>query len=115
MSSGAPLLSPQWFRVAALRPQLDAAAQVQRVSLRGQVWQLLANGDGSRQFRLNAAAWAFVGRCDGRLTMQRLWELLLADTGDDAPTQDELLQLLRGCTLPGCSASTARPISARRQ
>ena len=94
MSGNGPLLSPQWFRVAALRPQLDAAAQVQRVVYRRQVWQVVAAADGGRHVRLNAAAWAFVGRCDGRLSMQRLWELLLADAKDDAPTQDELLQLL---------------------
>jgi len=90
----APLLSAQWYRVAALRPRLDAQLCVERVTYRGEVWYLLARADGSRNFRLNAAAYAFVGRCDGASTMQRLWDLMLAELKDDAPTQDELLLLL---------------------
>ena len=90
----APLLSPLWFRVAALRPQLDPQLHAERVSYRRQIWHVLVRPDGSRSFRLNAAAYAFVGRCNGVLTVQRLWDLLLSELDDDAPTQDELLQLL---------------------
>ncbi|MFZ2651431.1 MAG: site-2 protease family protein [Burkholderiaceae bacterium] len=90
----APLLSAQWFRVAALRPRLDPQAHAERVSYRRQTWHVLVRSDGSRSLRLNAAAYAFVGRCDGTLSVQRLWDLLLAERGDGAPTQDELLGLL---------------------
>ena len=92
--ASAPLLSPQWFRVAALRPRLDAQAHAERVSYRREIWHVLVRPDGSRSFRLNAAAYAFVGRCNGVFTVQRLWDLLLGELRDDAPTQDELLQLL---------------------
>ena len=88
------LTSAQWFRVAALRPQLDAQARVQRVTYRRAVWHVLQRGDGARSHRLNAAAYAFVARCNGRLSLQRLWELLLHEQRDAAPTQDELLRLL---------------------
>ena len=90
----APLLSAQWFRVAALRPRLDPQAQVERISYRRQHWYVLVRADGSRSFRLNAAAYAFAARCDGKLSVQRLWDLLLGEFKDDAPTQDELLHLL---------------------
>ncbi|WP_294000334.1 hypothetical protein [Sphaerotilus sp.] len=90
----APLLSAQWFRVAGLRPLLDAQATVQRTAVRGAVWQVLTRPDGSRSVRLNAAAWVVIGRCDGRHTLQRLWEMTLAALRDDAPTQDELIGLL---------------------
>ena len=92
--SSAPLLSPQWFRVAALRPRLDREAHAERVSYRREIWHVLVRPDGSRSFRLNATAYAFVGRCNGALSVQRLWDLLLAEFGDDAPTQDEMVQLL---------------------
>ena len=90
----APLLSPQWFRIAALRPRLDPQAHAERVSYRRAIWHVLVRADGSRSFRLNSAAYACVGRCDGTLSVQRLWDLLLAELKDDAPTQDEMLQLL---------------------
>ena len=90
----APLLSTRWFRVAGLRPLLDGQATVQRMAVRGAVWQVLTRPDGSRSLRLNASAWVTVGRCDGRHTLQRLWEITLAELRDDAPTQDELIGLL---------------------
>jgi putative peptide zinc metalloprotease protein len=92
--TGGPLLSAQWFRVATLRPRLDAQAQVLRRPVRGEVWRVVTTADGTRSVRLDALAWAAVGRCDGRLTLQRLWEAVLAEHGDDVPTQDELIALL---------------------
>jgi putative peptide zinc metalloprotease protein len=77
-----------------LRPRLDPQAHVERVLYRRQIWHVLVRADGSRSFRLNAPAYAFVGRCNGQLSVQRLWDLLLTELKDDAPTQDELLQLL---------------------
>ena len=94
MAQPAPLLSAQWFRIASLRPRLDAQLTVERIAYRRQIWHVLTRADGSRSFRLNAAAYAFVGRCDGGLSVQRLWDLLLAEKKDDVPTQEELLRLL---------------------
>ena len=85
------LLSSQWFRVARLRPRLDAAAQVRRMVVRGEVWHALVRADGTRSFRMNGAAWSLFGRCDGSLPLQRLWEIALREAGDAAPTQDEVL------------------------
>lgn len=90
----APLLSPRWFRVAGLRPLLDTQATVQRMVVRGEVWQVLSRADAGGSVRLNAGAWVTVGRCDGRHTLQQLWEFTLTTLRDDAPTQDELLGLL---------------------
>jgi putative peptide zinc metalloprotease protein len=108
-TSGAPLLSAQWFRVATLRPRLDSQVQAERVSYRRQTWHVLVRADGSRSFRLNRSAYAFAARCDGRLTVQRLWELLLAEMQDDAPTQDELLALLARLHEAGLIGFDRRP------
>ena len=86
-----PLLSEQWFRVADLRPRLNEGVAAERVLYRGSPWMVLASPDGSRRVRLNPAAWALVGRCDGRLALQVLWEILLRERQDDAPTQDEVI------------------------
>lgn len=107
--SPAPLLSPQWFRVATLRPRLDPQVQVERVSYRRERWFVLVHANGNRSFRLNPAAYAFAARCDGALSMQRLWELLLSELKDDAPTQDELLQLLARLHESGLMGLDRRP------
>ncbi|MBL8327588.1 MAG: biotin/lipoyl-binding protein [Rubrivivax sp.] len=85
------LTSANWFRVGGLRPMLAAQVRVQRQVVRGEVWQTLVRADGARSFRMNAAAWALVGRCDGQLRLQRLWDIALAETADAAPTQDEVM------------------------
>ena len=89
-----PLLAARWFRVAALRPRLAQSLSVQRIAYRGTTWHVLENPETRRSFRVNAAAYAFIGRCTGTRTMQALWDIVLAEQKDDAPTQDELLQLL---------------------
>lgn len=86
-----PLLSEQWFRVATLRPRLNAGVRAERVLYRGVPWMVFAAPDGRRRVRLNLAAYALVGRCDGTRSLQQLWEILLRERQDDAPTQDELV------------------------
>ena len=87
----APLLSEQWFRVAELRPRLHDGVRADRILVRGHPWVVLASPDGQRRVRLDMAAYALAGRCDGRLTLQQLWDILLREHRDDAPTQDELV------------------------
>ncbi len=86
-----PLLSEQWFRVADLRPRLNEGVAADRVLYRGSPWMVLASPDGRRRVRLNPSAWALVGRCDGSIALQALWEVLLREQQDDAPTQDEVV------------------------
>ena len=108
-----PLLSAQWFRVAGLRPRLVPAAAIERVRQRQQTWHLLSRAGGGRSFRLNDAAWGFAGRCDGRLSVQQLWDLLLAEHRDASPTQDELLQLMSQMHAAGLLEFDRPPTFAR--
>lgn len=88
------LLHPHWYRVAPLKPRLRGHVRLQRQTTRGERWMLLTDGVSQRTHRLDAAAWALVGRCNGERTVQRLWETLLDEQGDDAPTQAEVIDLL---------------------
>jgi putative peptide zinc metalloprotease protein len=105
----APLLSEHWFRVSQLLPTRAPQVQMDGVAYRGSsgVVLTLAGSAGaqlpgniqpehkaSQRLRLNAAAYAFYGRCDGSRTVQQLWQALLALDPDAAPTQDELIALL---------------------
>ncbi len=90
----ASLFSVQWYRVAALRPQLRTQVKVRRQQWRDQCWYLLSDGATGRQHRINAAAYQFIGRCDGRHTAHEVWNALLEDDPDAAPSQDEVLALL---------------------
>jgi putative peptide zinc metalloprotease protein len=89
-----PLVSGSWYRVAPLKPSLAAGLRIVRQRVRDQLWHVLVEPGSGRQLRLNPAAYAFVGRCDGRSTVESLWQALLQQQGDDAPAQDDILRLL---------------------
>ncbi len=88
------LFSPRWYRVQALRPRLRSHVSLKRQHQRGVPWYVLIEPGSERVQRLNRAAYQFVGRCDGRLTVQQVWDELLAARPDEAMTQDEVVQLL---------------------
>ena len=47
-----------------------------------------------RIFRLNDSAYSFVASLDGRRTVAEVWQFCNQSLGDDAPTQNEVIQLL---------------------
>lgn len=90
----APTTSSQWYRVAELHPRLRGHVAVRRQVYRKEVWYLLVDGLRGRTHRINHAAYAFIGRCDGTRTVNAIWENLLDTTPDEVPTQDEIISLL---------------------
>ena len=89
-----PLVSGSWYRVAPLKPSLVAGLKIVRHEVRDQLWHILVEPGSGRQLRLNPAAYAFAGRCNGTATVASLWTLLLEREGENAPTQDDILRLL---------------------
>ena len=89
-----PLVSPDWYRVARLKPRLRLAVRVRRQSLRGVRWYLLCDDATGRQHLINEAAYGFIGRCDGTHEVHTVWDAMLADDAESAPTQPEVLELL---------------------
>jgi putative peptide zinc metalloprotease protein len=88
------LFSPYWYRVAQLHPRLVSTAEVHRQCFRGEQWYVLNSSTGGRQFRVNALAYQFVGRLDGRQSVQQIWDSLVQQMGDEAPSQNEVLSIL---------------------
>ena len=88
------LFSPNWYRVSHLRPRLRPGVRVQRQPYRDEIWHLLLDASSGRQHRINRAAFEFIGRFDGRASVNELWTKLLEKFGDEAPTQDDLLRTL---------------------
>jgi len=88
------VFSSQWYRVAGLHPRLRAQVRVTRQIYRNEVWHVLADPVSGRFHRMNAAAYAFIGRCDGQHTADQISEALLAHDPDSALTQDEIVRLL---------------------
>jgi putative peptide zinc metalloprotease protein len=94
MAVDAPLLSNLWYRVADLRPQLLAHARLHRHRYRGELWYLLQDPASGRVHRFTPAARLVLAAMDGRRTVNDLWQIAQRRLGEDAPTQDEIIQLL---------------------
>lgn len=88
------LFSPLWYRVARRRPHFRRDVKVRQIQYRGQIWHVLINEATGQQHRASQTAYEFIGRCDGLRTVQEIWDFLLENLGDDAPTQDEVVKLL---------------------
>lgn len=90
----AGVFSPHWYRVAGLHPRLRAHVSISRQIYRDEVWYVIADPVSGRYHRLNTAAYAFVGRCNGSYSVQAVADALLIDTPETALTQDEIVGLL---------------------
>lgn len=85
--------SNYWHRVRDLKPQLTTDVRIEREVHRGEAWYSLF-GPRQRPIRMNASAYAFVGRLEGTRTVQEIWDALGADDPDGAPRQDEVIRIL---------------------
>lgn len=94
VSQASSLFSPNWFRVAELYPRLGSHIQIRRQPTRDSVWYVLTDSVTGRQHRLNATGYQFVGRCNGKHTTTAIWKSLLTLLGEDAPTQDDIVNLI---------------------
>ncbi len=88
------LFSSHWYRVQALKPQLRVHTQLHRHDYRGQIWYVLQDNCSSRYHRFSSAAYEFIGLMDGERNVQAIWHRVNTLLGDDAPTQDDIIQLL---------------------
>jgi putative peptide zinc metalloprotease protein len=88
------LFSPSWYRVADLKPRLRSHTQVHRHHYRGQLWYVLQDHCSARYHRFTPAAYYLIGLMDGERTVQEIWDAANGHLGDEAPTQDETIELL---------------------
>ena len=88
------LLSPLWYRVAPLRPRLRSHARLHRHHYRGEVWFVLHDRASGRMHRFTPSARLVLAGMDGTRTLESLWEICNRKLGEEAPTQDEMIQLM---------------------
>jgi len=110
--SGKSIFSSSWYRVRGLRPRLRSNAKIHRHLYRGETWYVLQELTMERFFRFTPSVYSVIGMMDGRRTVEELWHEACSLLGDDAPTQDEMIQLLAQlyqvdvlqCDVPGDAA-----------
>src|SRR4051812_24022715 len=88
------LFSPVWYRVAGQQPCLRGDIRVQRQRSRDQNWYVLLNSATGRPCRISAAAYQVLGRCNGASSLAQIWDSLVEELQNEAPTQDEVIAIL---------------------
>ena len=88
------MFSKQWYRVAKLLPKTRTNVTTHRHYYRGETWYVLSSKTNQRHLRIDAGAFYVFSQFDGERTVDEAWEAGLEVLGDDAPSQDELLNLL---------------------
>ncbi|MBL8472930.1 MAG: peptidase M50 [Rhodocyclaceae bacterium] len=86
--------SDMWYRVAELRPKLHGHVRICRQRFRGRAWYLLADRASNRVHRFTPAIYALIHGMDGEHSVDELWATLAEKLGDNAPSQDDVIQLL---------------------
>ncbi len=87
-------LSPYWYRVASLVPQLKNHVSLTRQNYKEEIWYVLHDPMSNRQHRLSNIHYIAIGLANGSRTVQQIWQLSNKLSGEKAPTQDEIIQLL---------------------
>ena len=88
------MLSPHWFRVAKLQPKTRSNVSANRHYYRGETWYVLSSKINQQHIRIDTAAYFLFSQFDGQRTVDEAWEAGVSSLGEDAPTQDEFLNLL---------------------
>jgi len=88
------LLSPHWYKVRDLKPQIRQHVEMHRHDYRGLIWYILEDKASGRSHRFNSTAYQVIGLLNGELTINQIWDQVNDHLGDFAPTQDQMIQLL---------------------
>ena len=88
------LFSPSWYRVAPLKPRLRSHIRIHQHQYRGETWYILQDTVTGRHHRFTPVAYDVIGMMDGQHDVQTIWDAIMTQLGDDAPTQGEMIQLL---------------------
>jgi putative peptide zinc metalloprotease protein len=115
--------SENWHRIAdqriALRPHVHARRQM----FRGEKWYVLEDPFNNQFFRLRPAAYEFVARLRPEKTVSEVWQQCVESNPDEAPGQEDVVQLLAQLyhanllhySLPPDSAALFERYKKRRQ
>ncbi len=103
------IFSDSWFRVSGLRVALLPSVEVKAQSFRGQTWHVLQDTYTQRYFRASAQACNFIHSLQTSKTVEEVWEEYVDHHPEDAPSQEEVIQLLSQLHLSNLLYSLQQP------
>jgi putative peptide zinc metalloprotease protein len=94
MAKPGKTFSESWHRVAGLKVSLRPTVKVRKQFFRGQRWYILHDPFNNQFFRLRPEAHDFVSRLRPDRTVEEIWAECLDRYPDEAPGQEDVIQLL---------------------
>ncbi len=94
MAATGRTFSESWHRVASLKISLRPTVKVRKQFFRGERWYILQDPFNNQFFRLRPEAHEFVLRLRPDRTVEEVWEECLDRNPDEAPGQEDVIQLL---------------------
>ncbi len=86
--------SNSWHKVAGLRPRLLSHARIYRHVYRGEPWFVVQDSTAGRYHRVSPAAYDMLTQMDGVRTVQALWDAAVQRGDAQAPSQNDMVELL---------------------
>ena len=83
-----------WYRIADQRICLRTSVKIRRQRFRGSLWYVLHDPFANQFFRLRPSAYQFVARLNLNQTVEEVWKEVMAQDPDDAPGQEDIIELL---------------------
>lgn len=103
------LFSPSWYRMCDIVPRLRSQARIYRHVYRKQPWHLVQDLSSGKFIRLNPVAYRVLTLMDGQRSLDEIWKRACDLLEDDAPSQDEVLQLMSQLHQTGVLATNRMP------
>lgn len=88
------IFSDSWFRVSSLRVALLPSVEVSTQQFRGRTWYVLQDPYTQRYFRASVQACRFIQSLQPDKTVEEVWEDFVNNHPHDAPSREEVIQLL---------------------
>jgi len=88
------IFSDSWFRVSGLRVALLPSVEVSTQQFRGRTWYVLQDPYTQRYFRASVKACRFIQSLQPDKTVEDVWEDYVNNHPHDAPSREEVIQLL---------------------
>jgi putative peptide zinc metalloprotease protein len=88
------IFSDSWFRVSGLRVALLPSVEVNTQVFRGRTWHVLQDTYTQRYFRASPEACHFIQSLRADKTVEEVWEDFVNLHPEDAPSREEVIQLL---------------------
>jgi len=94
MAKAGRTFSESWHRVADLKVCLHPTVSARKQAFRGEIWYILRDPFNNQFFRLRPEAYDFVIRLGTDRTVEEVWHDCLERNPDEAPGQEDVIQLL---------------------